>query len=288
MSKVVFKKYFYFVIGILIVAICFNLFFLSNNLAAFGVSGLAIIVNKVFKMDPSLFVLLANIVLISISFIFLGKEYTKRTILGGILFPIFIKLTSFIPNYIDISKAELLTIAVVGGVITGIGSGLIYRENFGTAGTDIIDAIIHKYLKVTMGTAMVLGDGFVVICGGLVFGVEAMIYSAITLITLSYVCNRFLLGINKTKTFFIITKREQKVKTFIMKRLHSDITIIDGVGGFGRKKNKVLMANVDTKNYSKLKNGVKRIDKTAFISVTNSHGTYNKNISINKQKGLSK
>lgn len=282
MNKITIKKYFYFVVGMLIVAICFNLFFLSNDLAAFGISGLSIITDKVFNLDPFLFILGANIVLITISFIFLGKDYTKRTILGGILFPILVKLTAFIPLYINISKADLLAIAVVGGALTGIGSGLVYKENFGTAGTDIIDELIHKYLKVPMGTAIMLGDGIVVVSGGLVFGIEAMIYSLITLIVMSYICNKVVLGINRTKTFFIATRKEEKVKTFIMNRLHSDITIIDSTGGYGHKKNKILMTNVDTKHYTKLKNGIKRIDKTAFVAVTDSYGAHNKNLSIKK------
>ncbi len=284
MNRIVVKKYFNFIIGTLIVAVCFNLFFLSNDLAAFGVSGLSIITDKVFGIDPFIFILAANVVLIVISYFFLGKEYTQRTILGGVLFPIFVKLTAFIPNYIDISKADLLAIAIVGGALTGIGSGLVYKENFGTAGTDIVDELIHRYLKVPMGTAIILGDGIVVVSGGLVFGIEAMIYSLITLIMMSYICNKVTLGINRTKTFFIMTKREEKLKKYIMERFRSDITIIDSKGGYNKKSKNVLMVNIDTKHYYKLKNAIKRIDKTAFVSVTDSYGTYNKNISIKKEK----
>ncbi|HOP66029.1 MAG TPA: YitT family protein [Bacilli bacterium] len=284
MNKIILKKYFNFVIGVLLVAVTFNLFFLHNNLTAFGISGLAIIVNKTFGVAPSLFILLGNLALIVVSYIFLGKDYTKKTILGALLFPLFVKITAFIPNYIDISKVDLLAVAIVGGALTGIGSGLIYRENFGTAGTDIVDAMIHKYFKVTMGTAVILGDGFVVLCGGIAFGIETMIYSLITLIIISVTCNKVMLGINRTKTFFIVTKKEQKIKNFIMKRLHSDVTIIDGAGGYDENAHQVLMANVDTKQYTRLKNGVNRIDKKAFVAVTDSYEACNKNISIKNKK----
>lgn len=284
MKRIALKKYLIFIVGILIVAVCFNLFFLSNNLAAFGVSGLAIVVDKKFSIDPSLFIMISNAVLIIISFIFLGKDYTKRTILGGILFPIFVRLTAFIPTYIDISRADFLAIAVVGGALTGIGSGLIYKENFGTAGTDIIDMLIHKYLKVPMGTAIILGDGIVVAIGGLVFGVEAFIYSCLTLMVISYICNKVVLGINRTKTFFIITSKEEKIKKYLIERLNSDITIIDGKGGYNEHNGNVIMANVDTKHYTKLKNAIKRIDKKAFVSVTDSYGAYNRNLTLRKEK----
>ena len=284
MKRIILKKYLIFVIGILIVAVCFNLFFLSNNLAAFGVSGLAIIMDKKFNIDPFLFIMLSNVILIIISFIFLGKDYTRKTILGGILFPIFVKITAFIPLYIDISKADLLAIAVVGGALTGIGSGLIYKENFGTAGTDIIDQLIHKYLRVPMGTAIILGDGIVVLAGGLVFGIEPLIYSCLTLMIISYVCNKVVLGINRTKTFFIITKKEEKIKKYIIERLHSDVTIIDGKGGYNKYNGNIIMVNIDTKYYPKLKGAIKRIDKTAFVSVTDSYGAYNRNLNLKKEK----
>ncbi len=284
MNKIILKKYFLFVIGILIVASSFNLFFLSNNLTAFGVSGLSVVVNKIFNIDPFIFILASNAVLITISFIFLGKDYTKKTILGGILFPIFVKLTAFLPAYIDISKADLLAIAIVGGTLTGIGSGLIYKEDFGTAGTDIIDQLLHKYLRIPMGTAVILGDGMVVLIGGMVFGIEAFVYSLITLIIISYICNKVVLGINRTKTFFIITKKEEKIKKYIFEKLRSDVTIIDSKGGYNKNNGNVIMVNVDTRHYNKLKNAVKRIDKKAFISVTDSYGTHNKNVAIREEK----
>ncbi len=286
MNKITFKKYFNFILGTIIVAVCFNLFFLSNNLAAFGISGLSIVVNKVFGISPSTFILVSNVILIFVSLIFLDKEYTKQTILGGILFPVMIRLTAFIPNYIDISNCDLLAVALVGGVITGLGSGLIYRENFGTAGTDITNEIIHRYFHLTMGTAILIGDGLVVIAGGLVFGIEAMVYSLITLATMTSFCNKIMLGIKTNKTFYIITSKPEKVKKYMFEKLNADVTILKAQGAYDKSKNVMLMTVIDDKKYNRLKAALKRIDKNAFVTVTDSYGAYNQNVYLKNKKRL--
>ena len=286
MNKKNFKKIFNFVLGMLIVSTSFNLFFFSNNLSAFGISGLSIIINKLFGIAPSTFILIANLILITISYFVLGKEYTKKTVLGGICFPLFIRLTSFIPNYIDISSCDLLAIAVVGGVLTGLGNGLIYKEDFGTAGTDITNEMIHRYFKLTMGTSILIGDGLIVILGGLVFGVERMVYSLIVLWIMTTFCNKIMLGIKTNKVFYIVTTKEEKIKKYIFEKLNTDITVLNSEGAYEQGDKKILMTVVEEKNYNILKNAINRIDKKAFVTVTESYGAYNKNVYLKNKKGL--
>lgn len=270
------KTYLLVLLGIFIVATAFNIFFLSSNLAAYGISGLSIITKDKFGWDPSIFILISNIILIIISFIFLGKDYTKKTIVGAILFPLFIKLTAFLPEVININGTEIVAIALVGGTISGIGSGLIYKYNFGTAGTDITNQLLVKYLKMPMGKAIAIGDGIVVLLGGLVFGFEKMIFALITLFTMSYVCNKIMIGSNKTKTFFIVTKKVEKVRDYITETLKNDVSLFKGKGGYKCQEKSVLVSTIETKKYYELKEGIKYLDKDAFVVTTNSYEAINK------------
>lgn len=276
------KKYTNFIIGVLISAIVFNLFFLTNNLAPYGVSGLAISLKSFLNINPITFILIANVALIIISYFTLGLEYTKKTILGAILYPIFIKLTAFLPDVIDLSKTNLLAIAIVGGAIAGLGSALIYKEGFGSGGTDVTNQIIHKCFKIPMGTAVAIGEGIVILVGGIAFGLENMTLSLIMLLIMTSVCNRIMIGISQTKTCFIITSKVKEVKEYLIENLKNDITIINKAEGYKKNKQKVLITVVDTKKYIKLKDNVKKIDPTAFISVTDSFEVLNKNKQIKK------
>lgn len=99
------KKYGGLVVGALMVAIAFNLFFVPNDLAATGISGLSIILSSFFSISPLWFIYVTNVILIGVSYVFLGWEETKGTILGSILVPVFMSLTSNVSAIIDLSEA---------------------------------------------------------------------------------------------------------------------------------------------------------------------------------------
>ena len=93
-KKHIVKRYFEFCLGTLIVAIAYNIFLLPNNLVPGGVGGIGIILNTLTGIDPSLVILVASLFLLILSYYLLGKEKTKASVLGSLLFPLFVKLTA--------------------------------------------------------------------------------------------------------------------------------------------------------------------------------------------------
>ena len=91
------------------------------------------------------------------------------------------------------------------------------------------------------------------------------------------------IGINTSKVFYIITKKEKIVKQYIMDELGYDLTEFEVKGGFSKEKNKILMCVIPTRNYYKLREGIKVIDKDAFISITDSYEVINQDVTINKK-----
>ena len=162
------KRYLMLIFGCLIVAFSFNLFFLRYDIVCFGVSGISIVLNE-FGVNPSLFILIANIVLMIVAYFVLGYENMKNQLVGALSYPIFVSLTSMITKYIDLGNTEMVVIAILGGVFAGIGYGLIYKSDFSTGGTDVIIGIICKYFKISMGNASLIVNGIIVIIGRILF-----------------------------------------------------------------------------------------------------------------------
>ena len=116
-----------------------------------------------------MFIFIVSSFLLIFSFIFLGKEKTMGSILGSLLLPVFLKVTELLTVYISFDEIDVLLSAIFGGVIAGTGLGLVYKAGFTTGGTDIINQILHKYLKVTIGNAMLITDGIIVCSSVFVF-----------------------------------------------------------------------------------------------------------------------
>ncbi len=268
------KRYIQFIFGCLLVALAFNLFFAPNDVVAGGVSGLSIILKYYFGIDTSVIIFISNVFLLILSYFMLGKETTKVNILGSILFPIFVNLTESLATYISFKQSEMLLIAVFGGLLQGLGAGLIFKAGFSTGGTDILNMIVSKKFKISMGSSMLCTDGLIVLAGMFVFGFNKLMYALIVLYIISMSTDRVLLGISDSKAFYIITNNEEKVKDFILNTMKHGVTVFQAQGGYELAKQDVLMCVIPTKDYYVLKEGIHKIDKNAFFVVTDAYQVF--------------
>lgn len=258
------KRTLMFILGILIIASSFNLFIKPSHLI-FGVSGISIITEKLFNIDPSLVILIGNILLLIASHIFLGKEKTKIAIIGSLLYPLCVKITDFIPQYIDLNKTEPIVIAICGAVVSGLGTGLVFKNNYNSGGTDILKQICSKYGKMPYSKANIYSEGLIMFLGGIVFGWQAFIYSLITLVISGKVSDKVIMGISEYKTLQIVTSKEEEIKEFITKNLNHGITEIDAKGGYTNEKKKMLLCAIPTREYFLATEGIKKLDPEAFV-----------------------
>ena len=273
------KRYVNFFVGLLLLSISFNIFLLQNDIVS-GVSGLGIIFNKVWHIDPSLVIMIGSLLLLILSYIFLGKEQTVNSVLGSILYPVFVKLTAWIIPFVDIGNIEPFLIAIIGAIMSGTGLGLLFKSGFTTGGSDILNQILSKYFKLSMGNAMFFTDGFVIGIGLLCFGFEKTIYSVVYIYILSIVIDKVMLGISNSKAFYIITNYDKEVKKYILENLVHGVTVIDAHGGYTGNKKKMIMCIVPTKEYFKLKEGIYSIDPKAFFLVTDAYEVSDNNLNV--------
>ncbi len=269
--KIKIKELIEFIIGCFLVALAFNLFMSPNNLVAGGVSGFSLILKHFFGLNPSTIISIANVFLIILSFLVLGKEKTKATILGSILFPVFVSLTEHLSTYISFKESEMILIAVFGGALQGLGAGLIFRAGYSTGGTDILNMIISKVFKMSLGNSMFFTDGTIIVIGAFVFGFNHLMYSLIILYLISTITDKVVLGISDSKAFYIITSKEKEVKDFVINELKHGVTEFKARGGYNSENQTVLMGVVPTREYYKLKEGIHNIDKDAFFVAMDSY-----------------
>lgn len=265
------KRYFYLIAGLLLFSVAFNLFWVPNDFVFGGVTGLSIIVIKLFNIDASIFIFIVSIVLLILSYILLGKEKTSGSILGSLLLPVFTKFTSFVLPTIE---TPTFISMIFGSVVAGVGIGIAFKGGFTTGGTDIINQIISKYLKISIGKAMIIDDGLIVLFGAYIFGFEKCLYSIVGLYLMSYCIDKVLLGISKSKVLYIITSKEKMVKQFIINNLNHTVTVFNSFGGKDKKERVVLFSVIPTTQYLILKKKINELDRSAFISASDAYYVY--------------
>lgn len=273
------KRYTMLLTGCLIVAFAFNLFFLRYNIVCFGVSGISIVLAE-FGIPPSTFIMIANIILLIISYFFLGIGDTKNQLVGSLLYPVFVSLTAKITNLIDLGRIEMIVIAVIGGVLCGVGSGLIYKSGYGTGGTDIIGNLIVKYSKISMGHAMMFINILIISLGKVVFNWKTVMYAIVVAYLISIFTDKILIGISDSKAFYIVVPKEKDdlVRDFLTSLSGVGSTIIDAHGGYSDDKETLILAVVPTRMYFLVKEGLCEIDKNIFYLVCDSYEVSNRDV----------
>lgn len=259
-----FKRYFNFLIGLFIVSIAFNLFILPMKIT-YGVSGLAIIINNFYPIDLSLLIMIFSVLLLVLSYFLLGADVTKRSILGSLLYPVFVKLTANIAGFVNVGTSDPLLLVIFGAVLSGFGFGLIFKSGYTTGGTDILNQIVSKYFRISVGNSMFFTDGLIILSGVFAFGWVKLMYSLLTLYIISIMTDKVILGISQSKSFFIITEHETSVKKYITTELNHGVTVFEARGGFTGDHKKVIMCTIPTSEYFIFKEGINKIDNEAFF-----------------------
>lgn len=179
------KKYLLLLIILLIAAINFNLFLKPLKLVTGGTQGLSIIINSFTNVSNSLIILIINIIMLILSFIFLRKQTTFGTILATITYPLFVKLTSSLKFNFD----YYLLNVIITGIISGITNGLIYKLDFTAGGINVLAPIINKYKNIKVGTINLIINSLILLIGCLMFGIKNFLYAMLVVIINSLLIN---------------------------------------------------------------------------------------------------
>lgn len=255
------------VFGALLLALNYNLFLLPHNLVIGGTSGLSIIFQD--YVDPTLFINVSTIFLLIISYILLGKKYTGKTILGSLLFLLFVNMTNPLCKIIVpmLNFEEFFVTIILVGIVYGVANGIIFKSGYNTGGTDVIIQILTKYLKMPSGKSSTIINAIIVLLGGLSFGIPRVIYAFFVLFIGANLMDRIMIGISDSKVFYIYTKESSKLRDIIIEQFKTGYTMLPTLGGYSHDKGHLLMCVVNTKDYYEFKEIVLEVDPDAFVVV---------------------
>lgn len=282
MKKVIYE-YFMTTIGIAFVAAGMYFFLVPNNLAAGGVSGLGIIINKYTGIPVGALMLVMNVILFIIAFIVLGTSFGVKTIYASLgISGMIWALEKIYPLTSPIVKDELMLQLFFGIFISGVGMAIVFNQNASTGGTDIIAKIMCKFFPIDIGKALLVSDFFITVFAAATFGIKLGLYALLGVIINGFVIDGVIEGMNICKNVVIISEKCDEIKAYIMNELGRGATVYCAKGAYSNVQKEVITTVVGRKQFIKLRDFIKDIDKNAFITVNNVHEIFGegfKNIS---------
>lgn len=270
MRKDNFKEFLLITIGILLVAISVVYFFEPNNIAAGGITGLAIVINHYIPfISIGPLVLIMDVALFVISLIVIGPKFGVKSIYCSLLLSISMWVMQKFFQFTITNDLMLATI--FGTLIAALGMAIVFNANASSGGTDIIAKILNKFFHFNIGKSLLMVDFLVTLLGAITFGIDVGLYGLLSVIVNGVVIDKIIAGFKVKSEITIISYRNKEISEYILNDLERGCTFIKGIGGFTGKDTSLLYTVLDRSEFIKLKNHIINIDKNAFITVGEVH-----------------
>ena len=238
------------------------------NMAPGGMSGVAILLNYLWGLPIGTMTIVLNIPLLILSYIFLGKSQTRKTVKSQENSSLMVDLV--MSRYAPIYAGDRMIGGVFGGVLMGAGLAIIFLRGSTTGGTDIISFLVKKwYPHVPIGRMIMVVDCIIIGVSVLVFGnLESALYGLISLYCCSRVIDSIIYGLDKGSMVMVVSEKNDEIAAQIMDELERGVTLLKGQGAYTGTDRDVLMCAVRKQQFARVRAIIYEKDPNAFVIVS--------------------
>lgn len=256
-------------VAVAIIAAAVYFFLVPSHASVSSISGLGIVLSNFIPLPLSAITMILNVVLLIIGFITCGKEFGVKTVYTSVMLPVFIGLFEILfPDFGSMTDSQELDVLCYILVVS-VGLSILFNRNASSGGLDIVAKIMNKYLHMELGRAMSLSGMCVALSAALVYDKKTVVLSILGTYFNGIILDYFIFDNNKKRRVCIITEKEEKLRQFIIKDLHSGATIYEAIGAYNLEKHNEIITIVDKSEYQKLMAFINKEDPKAFITVYN-------------------
>lgn len=257
-------SFFLITIGAVLAAAALEIFLIPNSIIDGGLTGISIILNKLFKIPVSAFIILLNIPFFILAYKAMGKRFVVKAVYAIIVFTVLLEVFGSVNEVTD----DILLATVYGGLLLGIGVGLVIRGGACLDGTEVVAIVISKKTSLSVGQMIFFFNIFVYGSAIFVFGPDRALYSL-----LMYVVTYKLIDIvsdefNQAKAAIIITDRKETISDAIFKELGRTVTIWEGEGKVSKASKSILYTVITRLEVPRLKEIVENADTSSFVAIS--------------------
>lgn len=250
-------------IGAVVAAFGIEEFLVPCTILDGGIVGVGIIINNLTGLKLGILIFVMNLPFLLIGAKKLGRSFIIKSAFAMAVFSVFLEIFA---DFVNATEEYLLAVCF-GGVILGVGVGLVIRYGGCLDGTETVAIMINKKYGLPVGQTVLTMNIFIYSTAGFLFGWDRAMYSLLTYFITSKVLDIVENGIDQAKAAMIITDDADIVSSMIYEKLGRTVTIMEGTGLVSGKK-KVLYCVMTRFEVNELKNIVRSIDTSSFVTIS--------------------
>lgn len=270
--KAIIKKYFLLIPFCALYALGIACFLDPNNLTPGGVTGIAILLNRLLLLDTGTLLFLLNIPLLLVCVWRFGIRFTFATLYSLL----WISLFTNIFEKIGVVTEDLFLASITGGAICAVALGMILRLGATTGGMDIVIKMLReKYPHLKTGFLFFAIDSVILSFSLLVFGtIDSMLYAAVSIFVTSKVLDMVLYGNDEARMIFVVSNESEKIAEIFLREMKIGATYLYGKGAYLGNEKRILLCVMKKRMAPKAIQIVEEADKSAFLIISNASEIY--------------
>ncbi|MHB8765708.1 MAG: YitT family protein [Deferrisomatales bacterium] len=250
--------------GCALCAAAINGILIPHQFLSGGFAGLALELHYLFPVLPvSATYLVLNLPLFALGWVYVGRRFFLYSLAGTLIF------TGAVAGVdLPIPVKDPILAALLAGILTGTGAGVILRSQGSAGGADILSIILYQRFSVRLGTTILAFNALVLAGGAVLFSLEMALYTLIFMYVSSQLVNVVVTGLSQRKAVLIISRRWEEISRLILHEIRRGVTVLQGYGGFTGEDEKVLYSVITFRELARLKREIRALDPQAFVVVT--------------------
>ncbi|MBQ1384773.1 MAG: YitT family protein [Firmicutes bacterium] len=258
----------------------------SSGFAVAGVSGIALMLNRLFCMQIGAAIVIMNIPLALLCFKYLGSGFMARTVRCIIIQSI---LIDYAAPLLPTLEADRIICALSTGLLFGAGYAMIYMRGSSTGGSDFL-IMLTKHFRPHLNTGRIsFGiDSMTFIAYLLVFrDVEAVMYGILIAFISSTVIDRIVLGMNSAAVALIVSPegRGKAICDAIDRICSRGATILEGRGGYMEDRKEIVMVTGSSRDIYSIQKYLKTEEPDSFVVILDSREVQGEGFKITRASG---
>ena len=257
-------------LGAMIAAFALEAFLIPNKIIDGGILGISIMTNYKTGFPLGWCIFLLNLPFIFLALQKMGKAFVAFTFYAVSVLSVGVSFMPVWLNHKHVSDPFLA--CIFGGLILGAGVGLVLRSNSSLDGTEILSIRLSKRWGFSVGEFIMFFNLFIFTAAGFVYNDwRSSMYSMISYFIAYRVIDIVIEGLNESKSVRIVTEKHTDIGSAIMKNFDISVTYLKARGGYSGQEKKIIFCVINRLEIAKLKQLVKNLDESAFITIENVH-----------------
>ena len=254
----------FMILGNAILAMGTAAFVVPNGLISGGVTGIGLILQRLFGLPVDIGVFAADGVLFLLGAAVMGKAFAATIILSTIVYPTFFSLFGKIPFLTSLTDDKLMA-AIYAGLLMGAGIGLVIKVGGSTGGMDIPPIILHKLFGLSIPVIISVGDILLLLVQAFYSSTEQVLYGILVVMLTSIVIDKVLIMGQKQTQVMVISPEYERINQAIHQKIDRGSTLIHATSGLEKQEQKVVLSVISNRQLGDLNELILQIDPQAFV-----------------------